>query len=76
LTTFIDHRQRAANGYRGKNSPAQSITDRSPKRCSTIPARRKDRTSGWGSPLTYRGRHRGGSPDIGRTQTPSHRMNL
>src|SRR5688500_15243769 len=44
LTTFIDHRHngRVMTCRDIQRSPARLITDRSPKRCSTIPARRKN----------------------------------
>src|SRR3712207_5934135 len=59
LTTFIDHRHNGrvttAAAEHNVTPSARSITDRSPKRCSTIPARRKADVGITSS----RGRHRG-----------------
>src|SRR5687768_3839211 len=51
LTTFIDHRHngRVMTCRDVQRSPARLITDRSPKRCSTIPARRKNSNTGVGN---------------------------
>ena len=57
LTTFIDHRHsgRAMTSSPAKTPVTRSITDRSPKRCSTTSARQKDQSSGGGSTLAGAG---------------------